>query len=65
MADAKPTQDDHQRTIPDLLRQVKKLPGTLFVMDKGPHAVMEGCLDPGGPCVEVHDPHANPSASAP
>ena len=32
--------------IADLLREVQNLPDMLFVMGKGPHAVMEGWLNP-------------------
>jgi len=46
MAGGTSREGDLAQRVLNLLREVQKLPGILFVMGKGPRAVMEGWLDP-------------------
>lgn len=55
MAESGPIERKRGEVIEALLREVTKLPGMLFVMGKGPRAVMEGWVDSEKTRVAVQD----------
>lgn len=53
MGESGPTERGLNEIIEPLLREVTKLPDILFVMGKGPRAVMEGWVNAEGTQVSV------------